>query len=73
MDLEWRRAESSLWEFLMPLQLNCRMALLGDVVGGEGVELRGVLGGGAGGGEGREDEDEGGWGRGVMRDVKGEK
>ena len=26
---EWR-AESSLWEFLIPLQLNCRMALLGD-------------------------------------------
>ena len=53
----------------MPLQLNCRMALLGDVFGGERVELWGVLEGGAGGGEGREDEDEGGWERGVERDV----
>ena len=59
----------------MPLQLNCRMALLGDVFGGEGVELWGVLEGGgeggAGGGEGREDEDEdeGGWERVVERDV----
>ena len=55
----------------MPLQLNCRMALLGDVLGGERVELWVVLEGGAGGGEGREDEDEdeGGWERGVERDV----
>ena len=61
-DLEWRREESSAWEFWIPLQLNCRMEprlLCGGVEeeGGGGV---GEEGGGGVGKEGGEEEGVGG-------------